>query len=347
MNADGDVVRVASVTLSRRAWTLVLFVALLSVVGLAGISIGAVEIPVAALISGGLTPLQETVFAHIRLPRVVLAGVVGAGLAVAGAAMQGLFRNPLADPGLIGVSSGAALAVGLLIVLGGDFSGILGTYTVSIAAFAGGMAASVLIFRIAATSGVFSVTYLLLAGIAINAMAVAAIGFLIFLSDDQQLRTFTFWTMGSLGGALWSNVIVAASIILPMIFVIVRFARSLNALMLGENEATYLGIDTGRMKKTIVISAAMCVGAGVAVSGIIGFVGLLVPHLVRLMVSSDHRRLIPLSALLGAALLIAADTAARVIVHPAEMPVGVLTSMIGGPFFLWLLVRQFSERVGV
>ncbi|NVK20366.1 MAG: iron ABC transporter permease [Methylocystaceae bacterium] len=314
---------------------------------LTAMSVGAIDIPVLSILGNTLDQVQETVLTQIRLPRVMLAGIVGAGLAVSGAAMQGLFRNPLADPGLIGVSSGAALAVGILIVLGGKYAGMLGLYGMSVAAFLGGLAVSLMIFRIAATSGTFSVTYLLLAGIAINALSGAATGVLTYLSTDQQLRTFTFWTMGSLGGALWPAVFVAGSIILPTIYVLMRNAHSLNVLMLGEDEAKHLGIKTKDLKRVIVICAALCVGVSVAVSGMIGFIGLLVPHLIRLMVSSDHRLLIPLAAIFGAILLILADTLARVVVAPSEMPVGVLTSLIGGPFFLWLLMRQFSNRFGI
>ena len=252
--------------------------------------------------------MQEAILTQIRLPRVFLAGIVGAGLAVSGAAMQGLFRNPLADPGLIGVSSGAALMVALFIVLGGKYAGLLGLYGMSIAAFGGGLIVSVLIFKIAASSGTFSVTYLLLAGIAINALSGAGTGFLTYLSDDQQLRTFTFWAMGSLGGALWPIVIVTATIIVPTIFILTRHGQSLNIMMLGEDEAKYLGVNTKNLKWIVVVCAALCVGASVAASGMIGFIGLLVPHLIRLLVSSDHRQLIPLSAMFGAILLILADT---------------------------------------
>lgn len=319
----------------------------LAITCVAATSIGSISIPIVGILSADLSQMHEIVLTQIRLPRVVLAGVVGAGLAVSGAVMQGLFRNPLADPGLIGISSGAALAVSLLIVFGGSVAGAFGLYAMSVAAFCGGLLASMMIFRIAAVSGIFSVTYLLLAGIAINALSGAATGFLTYLSDDQQLRTFTFWTMGSLGGALWPSVVVAVSLILPAICVLMRCANSLNILLLGEDEARHLGINTRNLKRTVVVCAALCVGASVAVSGMIGFIGLLVPHLIRLLLSSDHRQLIPLSALFGAILLVLADTLARVIVAPSELPVGILTSLIGGPFFLWLLMRQFSNRFGL
>lgn len=326
---------------------IVIFSAALICLGLMSLSIGAISISPIQLLTGNLNELHSTVLTQIRMPRVLLGGIVGAGLAVSGAVMQGLFRNPLADPGLIGVASGAALAVACMIVLFGTMPGFLGLYGLSFAAFGGGILTSVIIFKIADSSGSFSVTYLLLAGIAINSLSGAATGFLTYLSDDQQLRSFTFWTMGSLGGALWPAVFVASSVIIPTIFILMRNARNINVLMLGEEEAQNLGIDTKNLKRVIIVCSAITVGAAVAVSGMIGFIGLLVPHLIRLLISSDNRLVIPLSALLGAALLIFADTLARTLVSPAEMPVGILTSIIGGPFFLWLLMRQFSHRFGL
>lgn len=307
-------------------------------------SIGAVSIPLADILSFDLSGQQQAILSTIRLPRVLLAIIVGAALAVSGAAMQGLFRNPLADPGLIGISSSAALAVAVVIVLAGPIAGVFGLYSLSFAAFAGALIACALIFRLARLTGSFSVTYMLLTGIAINALAGAGVGILTFMSDDQQLRSLTFWTMGSLGGALWPSVLVVASIVIPASIILIRNARELNVLLLGENEARYLGVDSERLKRTIVLSTALSVGAAISVSGIIGFVGLVVPHLIRLTLGPDHRLLIPASALLGAILLVIADTLARTLVAPAEMPVGVLTSLIGGPFFLWLLIKQFSGR---
>lgn len=325
-----------------------LHLSMLSMLGLflliaIAITSGAVSIP----LTEALSEQHRGVLLSIRLPRVLLAVIVGSALAVSGAAMQGLFRNPLADPGLIGISSGAAFAVACLVVLIGPVGGTLGLYGVSVAAFLGGALTAVFIFYIARVTGGFSMTYMLLAGIAINALAGAGVGFLTYLSDDQQLRTLTFWTMGSLGGALWPAVVVAATIVFPALFVLIRCAKRLNLLLLGEREAAYLGVESKRLKLTIVICAALSVGAAVAVSGVIGFVGLVVPHVIRLMVGPDHRVLIPLSAILGAGLLLLADTIARLIVLPAEMPVGILTSLIGGPFFLWLLVKQYSGRFGL
>ena len=310
------------------------------------LSFGGVEIDTLDLLRGNVTDQQEAVLSYIRLPRILLTVLVGAALAVSGAAMQGLFRNPLADPGLIGISSGAALAVALVIVLLGSSAGMFGLYGLSMAAFSGGLLTCLLIFRFSALSGSFSVTYMLLAGIAVNAIAGAGIGFLTFISTDQQLRTMTFWTMGSLGSAMWPSVIVSATLVMPILVVLIRRAYELNILLLGEDDARHLGVDSSRLKKTIIVCTALSVGAAVAVSGIIGFVGLVVPHLIRLVIGPDHRILLPASALLGAVLLLCADTLARTLVAPAEMPVGLMTSLIGGPFFLWLLIKQYSGRFG-
>ena len=190
-------------------------------------------------------------------------------------------------------------------------------------------------------------TYMLLAGIAITALTGSGIGFLTYISTDQQLRALSFWTMGSVGGALWPAVGVAATVIFPASLVLVHNAQKLNILLLGEEEATHLGVETDKLKRLIIVCTALSVGVAVAVSGLIGFVGLVVPHLIRLSIGPDHRLLLPASALLGAALLLIADSLARTIVTPAEMPVGILTSLIGGPFFLWLLVKQYSGRFGL
>jgi len=347
MNTIAKHIKIPLPFIRLKAPALLLLCAALGVALLVAASIGAVAIPVTSLLGGTLTEQQEAVLASIRLPRVLLAAIVGAALAVSGAAMQGLFRNPLADPGLIGISSGAALAVAMMIVLAGPFTGALGLYSLSAAAFTGGLITCLLIFRFAQLTGTFSVTYMLLAGIAINALTGAGTGFLTYLSNDEQLRLLTFWTMGSLGGALWPAVIVAATVVIPATFFLIRSARELNILLLGEDEAQHLGVDSERLKRIIIICTALSVGAAVAVSGIIGFVGLVVPHLIRLTIGPDHRLLIPASALLGALLLVIADTFARTIVSPAEMPVGILTSLIGGPFFLWLLIKQYAGRFGI
>jgi iron complex transport system permease protein len=322
------------------------FIALLFAIVIASTQ-GAFNIPISSLLQTTLNEQEQAVFFSIRLPRVLLAIIVGAALAVSGAALQGLFRNPLADPGLIGISSGAAFAVAVMIVIVGPVSGFLGLYGLSFAAFIGCMITSFVLFNFAKSNGLMSVTYILLAGIAVNALAAAGTGFLTYLSDDQQIRTLTFWTMGSLGTALWPSVIISSSIILPACFILFKNAQQLNILILGEDEAEHLGVNSEKLKRTIIICTALSIGGAVAVSGIIGFVGLIVPHLIRLTIGPDHRLLMPASALAGAILLIVADTIARIIVAPAEIPVGIFTSLIGGPFFLWLLVKQYSGRFGI
>jgi len=323
----------------------IIVAAILGLSFITALSVGAFPVPVFDLLTGNLTGQQQAVLFSIRLPRVFLAGLVGAGLAVCGASLQGLFRNPLADPQLIGVSSGAALAVAVMIVFVSALGlpALFSIFALSFAAFLGGLATCFIIFKIACISGRVSVAHMLLAGIAISAIAFSGIGFLSYISDDQQLRAITFWTMGSLGGALWPSVAVCALIVVPSCIWLFRQSRALNIMQLGEEESRYLGINPESVKNQIIIAIALCVGACVSVSGIIGFVGLVVPHLIRLSIGPDHRQLLPLSALLGAALLVIADTLSRTIVSPAEMPVGILTALIGGPYFLWLLMRQYNK----
>lgn len=327
----------------------------LCLAALAALGAGAVPIPPLEVLSGlaGLGidgpagAFRSMVLLEIRLPRVLLGLLVGAALAVCGAALQGLFRNPLADPGLIGVSTGAALAAAAAIVLREQMLEILSAgllpFLLPVCAFGGGLAATLLVYRIARREGRTDVATMLLAGIAVNAIAGAGIGFLIFVSNDQQLRDLNFWLLGSLGGATWHQIAVAAPLILLPTLLLLLFARRLDALLLGEREALHLGFPVEPMKRAIVVLVALAVGAAVAVTGVIGFVGLVVPHLIRLMIGPGHRLLLPASILLGAALMLAADLTARIIVLPAELPVGILTACIGGPFFLWLLVRHRGQ----
>ncbi|MEM1055263.1 MAG: iron ABC transporter permease [Bacteroidota bacterium] len=295
-------------------------------------------------VTAGVTAQQEAVLLNIRLPRVLLGVVVGAGLAVGGAVLQGLFRNPLADPGLVGVSSGAALGAAVSIVLGASVAvsaaSLLGPATVAAAAFVGGLATTILVYRIATRVGRTSVTTMLLAGIAVNALCGAAVGSLILFADDGQLRDLTFWTLGSLGGATWSSLAVAVPLVGSVLLAAPWLARALDAMLLGEAEARHLGIDTQRVKQVSVGLAALSVAAATAVSGLIGFVGLVAPHLVRLTLGPGHRALLPGAALCGATLLVLADLAARTLLAPAEIPIGIVTALVGGPFFLWLLVRN-------
>jgi iron complex transport system permease protein len=295
------------------------------------------------------TAEQEATLIGIRLPRVLLGVVVGAGLGVSGAATQGLFRNPLADPTLIGISWGAALTVTLFIVVGDAVSlqlpYALQLFAFPATAFVGALVTSLLVYRLATIAGHTVVSTLLLAGIAINALAQAFSGFLTFYATDTQIRSLTFWKLGSLGGATWTTLAAAAPFILVPVLLFPRLARPLNALLLGESEAGHLGFDVERVKRTTVVMVALSVGAAVAFTGLIAFVGLVVPHLLRLLNGPDHRPLLPGAALLGAALLVGADLFARTVVAPAELPIGVLTAIIGAPFFLWLLLRDRKWRV--
>ncbi|MFM2481474.1 FecCD family ABC transporter permease [Celerinatantimonas sp. YJH-8] len=294
---------------------------------------------------GTLAETDRQVLWMIRLPRLLMAMLVGASLAATGVVMQALLRNPMADPGLLGIASGASLAVGLYIVLLPTLAvGWLGSYLQTIVAFVGALGSCGLIFHLAKKSQQVSVLHLLLAGLAINALAGAATGLLTYVSNDQQLRALSFWAMGNLGGARWSHVAIMASLLLPCLLYLCRISHVLNLLLLGEQEAHYLGITVEQLKKRLIFITALCVGICVAFTGLIGFVGLMIPHFIRLLVGGDHRRLLPASLLLGAAWLSATDTLARTLVAPAEIPVGLITSLFGGGFFLWLLHRSFKER---
>lgn len=351
---------------SRELGTMFFLTLLLLVMFFVAIGIGPVAIVPSDVLAIMLSSLSEStgwfepseaidsghaiILTEIRAPRVVLGIIVGAGLAVSGAAMQGLFRNPLADPGLVGISSGAALAAVSVIVLGSTtLSGLqnaLGIFTLPVAAFVGSLLTTLLVYRLSNTEGRTDVSTLLLAGIAINALAGAVTGLLTYMADDAQLRTLTFWSMGSLGSANWQQVMVAAPLILLAVVIIPWQARALNAVLLGEAEAGHLGFNLEYVKKMLIVLVALAVGTAVALTGIIGFIGLVVPHLLRLIVGPDHRFLLPASALLGASLLLTADLLARNLVAPAELPIGIITAVLGGPFFLWLLLR-FRRQGGL
>ncbi|OQM77526.1 FecCD family ABC transporter permease [Manganibacter manganicus] len=297
--------------------------------------------------SGGMDALSardRLIVYDIRLPRVMMGVLVGAALAVSGAVMQGLFRNPLADPGLIGVSAGASLGAVAIIVLGGSMLAPLmaffGTFTLPLAAFCGGLAVTLVLYQVATRRGQTSVATMLLAGIALAALAMAATGVLIFVADDRQLRDLTFWSLGSLAGATWQKIGVVAPVIVLSLAAMPFLARGLNALALGEATATHLGIAVQRLKYVAIVGVAAAVGSAVAVSGGIGFIGIVVPHLLRLAIGPDNRYLLPASALLGATLLLLADAVARTVVSPAELPIGIVTAFAGAPFFLWILLRK-------
>jgi iron complex transport system permease protein len=309
------------------------------------LDIGARE--VAGILAGAEASEQyAATVLDIRLPRVLLALLIGAALAQAGAALQGIFRNPLAEPGLIGISSGAALAAVAVIVLSepvGVFEVVPARFLLPLATFAGGAAATALVLRLALVDGQTRIATLLLSGLALNAIAGAGIGFFSHVASDSALRSVTFWMFGSLGRASWAEIAVAGPLLLVPVLLLPREARALNALLLGEAEAGHLGVDVERLKRRVTLLVVLAAGAAVALAGIIAFVGLLVPHLVRLAFGPDHRHLLPLSALGGALLLTLADTAARVVMVPTELPIGILTALVGGPFFLALLLHRRRE----
>ena len=284
----------------------------------------------------------ELILGQIRLPRSLLGLCVGIVLAVSGVAMQGLFRNPLADPGLFGVAGGAALGAAIAIVGGSLIGGLppaLAPYLLSVCAFSGGLIVTAVVYRFGRRDGQTDVATMLLAGVALTAMSGAGVGLFTYLADDATLRSLTFWNLGSLNGAsyprLWPLLLVTVGVIvwLP------RRATALNAQLLGESEARHLGFNVERIKLELMLCTALGVGAAVAAAGLIGFIGLVVPHLMRLLVGPDHRVLLPASLLAGASLLLLADLAARLVLAPAELPIGILTALFGTPFFLYLLVR--------
>ena len=303
---------------------------------------GAVPISLATLFADSdAGAFQRMVFAEIRSPRVLLAAFVGSSLALSGASLQGLFRNPLADPGLIGVSSGAALGAITMIVVGSalEVPDWLDPYLLPLAAVVGGGLVTLFIYLFAQRFGRFSIVTILLLGIAVNALAGVGIGAFQYLSDDAQLRTLTFWMMGSFGRATWPAVLPAVALMALAGTFLVGQQRALDRLQLGEAEARHVGVDVLSVKRLTVMMSAVAAGAGVAVAGAIGFVGLVVPHLARLLGGAAHGFVLPASMLLGGALMVCADLVARMAVIPAELPVGLVTSAIGAPFFLWLIAR--------
>ncbi|MEL6277258.1 MAG: iron ABC transporter permease [Pseudomonadota bacterium] len=294
--------------------------------------------------AGSVSMVKIGVIENIRAPRALLGLFVGASLGAAGAIMQGFFRNPLADPGLVGVSAGGALAAVSLIVLGGAIlspvTNLLGPFALPIAAFGGALLTVASVYRLASIEGRVVVATMLLAGVAANALAVSGIGYFTFIADDTQLRDLTTWTLGSLGGATWEKVWPAGSLMLIAIALLLRLARAMNCLLLGEGDAAALGVNVENVKRQAALFTALSVGAATAVCGVVSFIGLVVPHLVRLMTGPDHRYVLPGSAFLGAALILFSDLVARTAVSPAELPLGVVTAAVGAPFFFWLLLRD-------
>ncbi|MFT8852017.1 MAG: iron ABC transporter permease [Acetobacter malorum] len=337
-----------------------LFPALIVAVGIS-LNVGATGVHLTALwhesLQGGIGAgniADRVVLTQIRGPRVVMAGLTGAALAVAGAVMQGLFRNPLADPGLIGVSSGAALTTACMLVLGGawlDMNAgggrvtLLSTaWAVPLAGMFGSFVAACALYLFATRGGATSVSMILLAGVAFSAFSGALTGILIFRANDTALRDLTFWTMGSFAGATWPRIGLLCPFLLVAGWVAACLASPLNALLLGESDARLMGYPVERIKRLAMFAVACAVGPAVSFVGAVGFVGVVVPHLVRLVTGPDHRLVLPGSALLGAILLIAADTLARVIAMPADVPVGIVTAVLGTPVFVWLLTRVHDRE---
>ena len=275
----------------------------------------------------------------LRLPRTIFGTIVGSSVAVSGAMMQGLFRNPLADPGLIGVSSGAALGATFVIVMGFTIP-FLPSGTLPVFAFTGGVLATVIVMRLSMRYGKTNIGNMLLAGIAVNAIAGSATGLLVYVADDEQLRSLTFWTMGSLGGASWDNIPFLIGFALIPSFFGVALGKTLNAFLLGENEAMLLGVSVEQTKYLIIVLVCLIIGTCVSLTGMIGFIGLVVPHLCRMIFGPENSKVLLASLFMGASLLLGADLLSRTIVSPAELPIGIVTSLIGGPFFLWLLFQS-------
>lgn len=285
---------------------------------------------------------EQLILASIRLPRLLLALLIGALLSSCGAALQGLFRNALADPTLLGVSAGASAGASCVIVFGALWlpSLSLGLSSISIGAFCGGLCAALIVYRLANTREGTSIATMLLAGVAISALAGALNQLFSFIADNDKLRQISLWQMGSLDTANWQKVLFCFGVVSMLIVLLPRESRALNAILLGESEARHLGVGVEWLKRRLIIYCSLGVGVSVAVAGTIAFVGLVIPHLIRMLIGPDHRYLIPASAMAGALLLVVADAVARIVVAPAELPIGVVTALLGAPFFVSLLLQQ-------
>lgn len=327
--------------------------AILVAVIVCAIAFGAVEVLPGEMFSAikhfftgkGPANIYEGVFLQIRLPRVLLCAITGAVLAASGVLMQGLFRNPIVEPGLVGTSAGAAFGASVVFVLAAGMSpfikSIAGPFLVPLFAFAGGLLATYVVYSFAKSAGKVSATSLLLTGVAINAVGLSGTGFMSYIARDPQARSITFWNLGSFSGASWLQVWVTFTIAACCFIISLRYSKQLNALLLGEEDAAYLGINTKRLKKRIMLLNTAMVSVVTAFAGVISFVGLIVPHIMRLMLGSDNKKLLPASMLGGAILLTLADMAARLLLKPAEIPIGIITSIVGAPVFI-ILLKRFS-----
>ncbi|MEO7312153.1 MAG: iron ABC transporter permease [Chitinophagaceae bacterium] len=337
--------------LQRSRFFFLALIILLAVTLLLAIAFGAVSILPGEMASAikhffqGKNPanIYEGVFLQLRLPRVLLCAITGAILSVSGVLMQGLFRNPIVEPGLIGTSAGAAFGASVVFVMAAGMSkelkAITGPLLVPLAAFAGGLVATFLVYTLAKSQKRVSITSLLLIGIAVNAVGLSGTGFMSYVARDPQARSITFWNLGTFSGASWLQVFITAVVAGIVFFLSLRYSKQLNALILGEEEASYLGVDPDRLKMKLMILNTAMVSVATAFVGVISFMGLIVPHVLRLLIGSDNKKLLPASMLLGAVLLTWADMGARLLLAPAEIPIGIITSMVGAPIFIFLLKK--------
>jgi iron complex transport system permease protein len=330
-----------------------ILIILLVTVLLCAIAFGAVSILPSDMFSAiqhffqGKDPanIYEGVFLQLRLPRVLLCAITGAILSVSGVLMQGLFRNPIVEPGLVGTSSGAALGASIVFVLAAKFSpevkSFTGPFLVPLVAFFGALAATYTVYSLAKNSKRVSIMSLLLVGIAVNAVCLSATGFMSYIARDPQARSITFWNLGTFSGASWLQVFIVGTVAIIIFILSLRYSKQLNALLLGEEEASYLGVDTDKLKRRIMLLNTAMVSVATAFVGVISFMGLIVPHVLRLLIGSDNKRLLPASMILGATLLTLADMCARLVLAPAEVPIGIITSLIGAPIFI-ILLKKFN-----
>ncbi|MEI8099594.1 MAG: iron ABC transporter permease [Sediminibacterium sp.] len=285
--------------------------------------------------------IEESVFLQLRLPRVLLCGITGAILSVSGVLMQGLFRNPIVEPGLIGTSAGAAFGASFVFVFAAYFGSetqlLVGPLLVPLFAFAGGLTTTFIVYQLSKNAKQTAVSTILLIGIAMNAIALSGTGFMSYLARDPQARSISFWNMGTFSGASWLQFFIVLFVALIVFFISFKDAKKLNALMLGDEEAYYLGVNTNSFKRKILIANTAMVAVATSFVGVIGFMGLIVPHVMRLVVGSDHKKLLPASMISGAILLILADIGARLFLAPSEIPIGIITSIVGAPVYILLL----------
>ena len=325
---------------------------LLCIVAIASIQYGAVSISNQQMLDAfkhffqGKTPssIYEGVFLQIRLPRVLLCAMSGGILAVSGVFMQGLFRNPLVEPGIIGTSAGAAFGASIVFVLAVylpiEWKSLVGPLLVPLFAFLGATLATFLVYSISKNQQKTSILSILLVGLAINSLGLSGMGFMTYLARDPQARSINFWNLGTFSGANWQQVLIVAIMAIFVFFASIQFAKPLNAMLLGEEEAVYLGVDVKKFRRKILIVNTLMVAIITSFIGIIGFIGLIVPHIVRQLVGSDHKKLLPASVIIGATILLLADLVARLLLAPAEIPIGIITSMVGAPIFIILLKKQ-------